>query len=498
MPVKIDIEALISKRRRESDAQAARQQVSTYGRAPIYGWLYDSGGRVYRVLYRVIETSTDGTGPVVPSNQPKSMRETPGYPSAFQARSLERRAEVQKIDRIARDLDPIRMLAPHVDPTIGAPVTWLSHGEEGTRSGRSYVLGGNGRTIALMRASQEAYREYEELGRLMWPDIWPDKPARPEMRHLLVRQVYPRGCIRREMDPLQSEPDCRLEFEDAVRLAGATQASLSARETPLGEALSLVRSLGFDPTNIARNMPPFSWDQSIARDNIEDFIAEPGNQGLVRWLRELMPATWQSWTGDLDNATRLFQSMMIGFLPRSVLMEGFSSEREEAAVMAALPFLAQISIDVNRGDLGREWDLLPDLVDAKSLLNKLRGKGFRATMNEIDRMAHQQNLRMTTADGREIKTLAEEISENGILLALILKRGEEARDPSIPIEAVFKHYLAASKRSTGPRQGFFGGRPQPANTSLALGRALAESMRGPGADPIRVKTYQQVRSRGMF
>jgi hypothetical protein len=33
---------------------------------------------------------------------------------------------------------------------------------------------------------------------------------------------------------------------------------------------------------------------------------------------------------------------------------------------------------------------------------------------------------------------------------------------------------------------------------MALGRALAESMRGPGADPIKVKTYQQVRSGGLF
>lgn len=496
MPV--NLKALIAKRERKDHLEAALQQSSAYGRVPVYSWLYDSGGRVYRALYRVIETSVDGSGPVVPSNQPKSMRETPGYPSAFQARSLERRAEIQKIDRIAKELDPVRMLSPHVDPTIGAPVTWLSHGEEETRPGRSYVLGGNGRTIALLRASEAVYREYEELGRLMWPDIWPAKPPRPGMRHLLVRQVFPRGCIRKEMDALQENPDCRVSFEDAVRLAGATQASLSARETPLGEALSLVRSLGFDPTNIARNMPPFEWDESIARDNIEEFIAAPGNQGLIKWLRGLMPNTWDSWTGDLDNATKLFQSLMIGFLPRPVLMDGFESEREEAAVMAALPFLAQISIAVNRGDLGREWDLLPDLTDARSLLDALRGKGFRATMNEVDRMVHQQNLRLTTAKGQQIKLLAEQISENGILLALVLKRGEEARDPSIPIEAVFRHYLAASRRSPGPRQGFFGGKPQPANTAMALGRALAESMRGPGADPIRVKTYQQVRSGGLF
>lgn len=496
----IDLKALIAKRERKDHLKAALQQGSAYGRVPIYGWLYDSGGRVYRTLYRVIETSMDGTGPVVPSNQPKNMRETPGYPSAFQARSLERRAEIEKIDRIAKELDPVRMLSPHVDPTIGAPVTWLSHGEEGTRPGRSYVLGGNGRTIALLRASEAAYREYEELGRLMWPEIWPTRPPRPGMRHLLVRQVFPKGCIRRDMDASQENPDCRVEFDDAVRLAGATQASLSARETPLGEALSLVRSLGFDPTNIARNMPPFEWDQSIARDNIEDFIAAPGNRGLTMWLRGLMPATWDSWTGDLDNATKLFQSLMIGFLPRSVLMEGFDSEREEAALMAALPFLAQISIAVNRGDLGREWDLLPDLADARSLLNALRGKGFRATMSEVDRMAHQQNLKLTTAKGEDIKLLAEQISENGILLALVLKRGEEARDPSIPIEAVFRHYLAASRRSPGPRQGFIAapGKPQPANTAMALGRALAESMRGPGADPIKVKTYQQVRSGGLF
>jgi len=467
------------------------------GRAPIYGWLYDSAGRAYRVLYRVIESSIKGNGPIVPSNQPGSFRETPGYPHAFQARSLERRAEKQKIQTISRKLDPFRLLAPHVDPTVGAPVTWLSHGERRTRPGWSYVLGGNGRTIAMLMASDKIYERYERMGKALWPEIWPDSPARPGMRHILVRQVFPPTCLRRDMDPSQKEARCRISFDEAVQLAGATQASMSARETPLGEALSLVRSFGLDPVTIAREMPPFRWDKAIARDTVEDFLSDPDTRALTHWLKGLLGDGWTDRTGDPDNAAELVQSMMIGFLPRDVVMEGFRSEREERALMAALPFLAQIAIGVGRGDMGEEWDLLDNLAVARRFLDGVRGKSFRATMNQIDRMANQEVLGLQSRDGEAIQTLAQQLTPQAVLLALVLKRGEQARDPSVPVEDVFRRYLRAAREAPGPRQIMLGGY-QKQDIPLHLGRALAESMRGDGAPPIRVRTYQQARNKGLF
>ena len=78
----------------------ADAQILSGGRAPIYGWLYDALGRSYRTLYRVIPTRVNGTGPVLTSNAPGSFRETPRYPRAFQARSLERTSEKAKITKM--------------------------------------------------------------------------------------------------------------------------------------------------------------------------------------------------------------------------------------------------------------------------------------------------------------------------------------------------------------------------------------------------------------
>ena len=166
MTMGVDVLAIIEK-------IGKRQEVETQTRAPIHGWLYDALGRSYRVLYRVVETKVDGQGPLLASNIPHSFKPTPGYPTIFQARSLERAAEKQKISRIAKSMDPMQLLTPHADPTSGAPVVWLSHGEDRTVPGQLYVLGGNGRAIGLLMADEEAYRDYERMGRAMWPEIWP-------------------------------------------------------------------------------------------------------------------------------------------------------------------------------------------------------------------------------------------------------------------------------------------------------------------------------------
>jgi hypothetical protein len=51
------------------------------------------------VLYRVLATAVDGSGPVLASNMPGTYADTPGYPLAFQARSLKRTGERVKIER---------------------------------------------------------------------------------------------------------------------------------------------------------------------------------------------------------------------------------------------------------------------------------------------------------------------------------------------------------------------------------------------------------------
>ena len=87
----VDVLAIIGKISKKQEV------VETQTRAPIHGWLYDALGRSYRVLYRVVETQIDGGGPVLASNIPHTFKPTPGYPTIFQARSLERAAEKEKL-----------------------------------------------------------------------------------------------------------------------------------------------------------------------------------------------------------------------------------------------------------------------------------------------------------------------------------------------------------------------------------------------------------------
>ena len=477
-----------------SQQQATFHQMVEQGNAPVYGWLYDALGRQYRVLYRVMKTRVNGRGLLLASNLPGNFTDTPGYPGAFQARSLQRAAERVKIQRIARKIDPLRLLLPTLDATVGTPVVWLSHGEPGTTEGTSYVLGGNGRTIALLMADDSQYRTYERIGRKLWPDIWPKKPARDSYRHLLVRQVFPASCRRRDMVRNAGSPHCRLSYTAAVELAGATQASQAAQQTPLGKALSLVRSLGLDPTTIASQMPPFQWSGAIARDNIDEFMRDPQTLGLRTWATRLMgPEVYANRTSDPDAAASLFRSLMIGFLPRQVILEGFGSEREERALMAALPTLAQVSILAADQGVNKAWDLLPQLPDARSFVRQVRRLSFKKTLNEIKRMANQQTLNLTTVDGQSVQVLSQRLTSDAILLGLILKRGERARDPSIPVERVMRSYLREVLDSPSPRKlGLFGA-PPPPKVALALGRALAEDMSGEGAEPIQVITRRQMR-----
>jgi hypothetical protein len=490
------IEAILAAHAAVAEQQASPlvRQARYHGRAPVYGWLYDSLGRSYRVLYRVIATRTDGTGPVLASNLPGSLRSTPGYPPQFQARSLERGAERRKIELIAKNLDPMRLLTPHVDPTVGAPVTWLSHGGDGTEAGVSYVLGGNGRTIALLMASDETYQEYVNLAQALWSDIWPEQPAPRGHRYLVVRQVYPSLCLRSDMDPQQTHPSCHLSFRSAVELAGATQASLAARETPLGEALSVVRSLGLDPVGIAKEVPLFRWEGTVARDNVDAFMSSPDTLALRTWLSRTMGLrAYDDWTSDPDNAAKLFRSILIGFLPREVILGGFGSLREEQALMSALPTLAQLAISGGQKRIDPAWSLLPHLPDARLFVNEVRGKSMAQTMNAIKRMAQQQTLDLRNPMNQKIKVLSERLTPEAILLGLTLKRGEQARDPSIPVEDVLRRYQAASEEGPPPAAiGLFGA-PPPPDVPLALGTALAESYSGAGAEPIRVVTYRSLR-----
>ncbi len=469
-------------------------RIEAGARAPLFGPLYDAAGRKYRVLYRVLATAVDGSGPVLASNMPGTYADTPGYPLAFQARSLKRTGERVKIERIASDLDADRLLLPHADPTFGAPVVWEGNGEQGTKPGRYYVLGGNSRTLAFLSASDAKIRGYEREGRVLWPDVWPDEPAPAGFRYLLVRQVYPADCPSME-DALALNAACQMPFVQAQALAGATQQSMAGRETPLGEALSLVRGLGL-AENIAAELPGFEWRGVVARDNVGDFAGVAQNKTFLGDIQRRIGAErFSSYMGDPDNAALLVNSVLIGFLPRDILDRGFGNEREERALLSALPILATLAIAEKRKAISPGWDLLPHLSDARLFADAVRSLSLKGALERVEEMYRQETLALRTREGDAVLTLADRIGPLGVLLGLTIKRAEAQRDPSLGIESVLGPYadaaFAAAETYPVAQRGLFGGggaAMPPGLPAETLGRVLAEAMRGPGAEPIIPRT----------
>jgi hypothetical protein len=444
-----------------------------------------------------LPTNTQGTGVVRASNT-SNFHDTKGYPVVFQARSLKRQGEKQKIEKIAQNLDPDRLLLPHSDPTFGAPVVWRGNGERGTSPDLYYVLGGNSRTLAFLLADDERYAAYAERAQQLWPTVWPKEPPPPGERYLITRLVYSDDCPSIQ-DAAELTENCQIVFDQAQALAGATQQSMSGRETPLGEALSLVRALGVE--DLAAEIPAFNWSGVIARDTVNDFREQAGNTAFLSTIRKKLGGErFDSYMGDPDNAAKLINSVLIGFLPREIIDEGFGSEREERAMMAALPIMVTLAMQEKNRDIPAGWSLLPHLADARTFAESVRNLSFPQIVAEIDRMNRQELLTLKDADGTPISVLADRITPLGILLALTFKRAKDLRDPATGIEQVLTPYAREAVRSADdypPRaMGLFGPpKTMPAQyPARTLGQALAEARSGPGVAPIIVETRASMRS----
>ncbi len=316
----------------------------------------DSEGRKYPAQYQVVEAAVDGDGELVVSHRPADLTQwTPGYPPSFQTRDLGSPPEQQKIRAIARDLDPIRVLAPNLDPTIGPPVVW-----EGT-DGRLYALGGNGRTIAILVAPEPRYRAYVEMGRGMYP-CWPTDPARPGHRWVLVRVVS--GITEGE----------------ASQLGAASQLSSSAEEGRIGKALGLVRSLDLN----LEGLPPIKWLHPIAADNVEAFNRE--NSAFIRAILDQMDrAKRAGFLHDTDRLAPLANAVLLGFLPADRRAGLFYDPKTEDALMGALPGMVTIAGAIHEGSMQPDWNLLPHLTAAVGVFNYLHDKGlsFKALGQEL-------------------------------------------------------------------------------------------------------------------
>ena len=394
----------VAKGTRKLVAKKKRSVRVTIGHEPRVEPLFDATGREYAVTYRVVATATTGSGPVVPSNDPKTMRPEKGYPVAFQARSLEGAAEVAKIEEIARNLQPTRLLVTNADPTIGPPVVW-------GQGKKLYVLGGNGRTIALLKAPAERYNAYVDEGRERWPKDWPTRKAPKGKRYLLVREVrWPDGSA--------------LTEQEAVVLAGASQEATSAAESPIGKALSTVRGLGISSVS---ELPTFTWGGIVDGDNVADFQAR--NPTFVSSLiSRLDRAQGKRVAGDSALLSDLVNAVMVGFLPPEVQRQGFASEKDERALLAAMPILATLHQGVQRGKIKAKWDLLPRLDAARQFAVMVRNKSVEQAITMVERADQQVQLGEGTKHA--VSTLFDDLDPLAIAFAILLKRAGKGLDPA--------------------------------------------------------------------
>ncbi|MBU6287339.1 MAG: hypothetical protein KGS10_04145 [Chloroflexi bacterium] len=431
--------------------------------------LFDSEGRGYRVEYRILITDTDGSGPVITSNYPGSFRVNRQYPAAFQARDLSAPGESAKITKIANALDPVRLIWPHSDPTLGPPVVWPD-GE-----GRYAVLGGNGRTIALLMAPDDRYADYLSVLRRAWPAL--DVPTlTPGKRAILVRVVGAKG-------------GGALSQGDAIRLAGASQESTAAQEGPLGKALSVVRSLGVtDPGDL----PTFQWDRAVKADPTVIREFQERNPGFWRDLMDRVGVGRRDSFNDPHRAAELIKSICAGFLPENVRRLGFGDQKTEEAVLGAMPMIVSLAGLIRAGDVGPDWNLLPAMSDAVAVYEIVRKR--RVPIAKIPELLEQEAAQMSLAGA---ETTLSQVSVLGFILGAALARAAGTKDPETTIAEILEPYYAkATSAIAAPgAMSMFGPPVDPVAELAAAARVRLPRQFPPGARRLPARANSRRRSR---
>ena len=251
--------------------------------------LFDSNTKEYRVVYRfglVNKTSTPKKVGLQISNLP-NFTANPNYLPEFQARDLSTPNERSKINTIAKNLNPNQLMYG-TGMTIGSPIAVDINNEE-------FVLGGNGRSLALSKASNEKYDEYLQAVERSFPELWAvNKDVIEQFKTGDLRPI-----IYREAFNLDGG---NLTLREAIMLAGASQESTSAEESPLRKTLSIVRGLGMEGLK-AEQVPVLNDPYPLNRETILRFTN--GNPAFTKWVRsKLPPAVNAQWDNVNDENGR--------------------------------------------------------------------------------------------------------------------------------------------------------------------------------------------------
>jgi hypothetical protein len=401
--------------------------------------LFDSEGRVYRVEYKIVAADENGRGAVTTSNFPHTFRPNADYPAAFQARDLSNSNEIQKIRKIAEVLDPLRLLWTHSDPTLGAPVVW-------EHEGRAYVLGGNGRTLALLMSSDERYADYLALLKTLWP-VLPMPRLAPGQRAMLIRSVRASG----------GRP---LTLAETVRLAGASQESTAAQESPLGRALSTVRSLGIADIG---DLYPFVWDRELTADPT---VVEAFQEKNPQFWNDLMLRIGEGRRtayNEPHRAVELIRGISAAFLPEVVRKVGFKDEKTELAVLGAMPMIVSLAGLIRAGEVKPKWDLLPAMADASAIYEIVSKRG--TPIRDIPALLEVE-ARQTSLIGMESPLAKTSIL--GFLLGAGLARAAGRADPEAAICEILRPYYAAAVNDVPQEMSMFAANESDPVAALAL------------------------------
>ena len=418
--------------------------------------MFDAQGREYLVVYRTMPTSIDGKKGAIASNL-TNFRVNEEYPQAFQARDLSAIGESSKIRKIAQKLDPTRLLVASGDPTIGSPIVWTD------AQGKSYVLGGNGRTIAFLIASDDRYKDYVDEATQRWFNIYDSTPKKG-YRNLLVREVY-----KADGSPLS--------LKEAVQLAGASQESTAGKETPLRQALSRARGMGITEES---NLGQISTPMALSPYTIDKFMN--ANVQFTQKVLNLVPDYIKAQLSNVDDKTKpiafdAISSVLVGrYLPVKFVQQGFGNDKEEEAIIGVLPSLVALQQGIEKGRIYPQYDLLNKLETARSFMKMYRWKSYGDALKDYKLQCELQTSFLEPSPVCAMNKL-------GVAFGLYLKRMVQSSDPTKGVSDINK-YIDKAIEDDPNMVGMFG-EPTPQEIedkatktfiSLALPTKLGETL----------------------
>ena len=402
--------------------------------------LWDAEGRRYQVVYRILCAALDGSGPVLPSNKPHTFGPVPGYLPAFQARDLDTPPERAKIATIAKNLDPERLTSPSADPTIGAPVVWRG-GKEGGKADSYYTLAGNGRVIALLMAPEEHYLAYVANLQDAWAGLWPGGTLPKNHRYILVREVYG-DCVGGET----SQRCSPLTFDQAVKLAAASQQSTAGVESAIGAAIGRLRSLGL--TDLS-TLPPFEWARYIDEESVVAFKEYRRNNAFWVAVLDRLPPEQRTAMSD-EASAELLQDIMAGFIPDETRRSGIGGIKAEEALLTVMPGALSVQALIDQGKLSSAWSIMDVLADAVAFSKLLKRRRTPKRGNAINRLLDEADRQVSTA-GLGTSLLAG-IRGLGILVGWLLYKSAGRADPTQLASQWMTEYLEEAAKAEGGGQ----------------------------------------------